>query len=160
LSLFSIALGAVLLGIVCVPGIFVLMVVYNRIYNKYRNPSIADKAAAAASKPKTPKVVIAAVAVISAIILVVFGALFYNGEKDPVISILDDSIQIKSMYGLTIDCETLLFVQSKSSPTIRIKRSGKRDVYVSFLNSESTERLFRDLMDAVPLNSHNSKKEY
>jgi hypothetical protein len=147
-------------------------------------------------------VVIAAVAVISAIILVVFGALFYNGEKDPVISILDDSIQIKSMYGLTIDFseitdislieksmrdigagirtngyggfggtlkgnfrsdalgETLLFVQSKSSPTIRIKRSGKRDVYVSFLNSESTERLFRDLMDAVPPNSHNSKKEY
>ena len=35
-SLFSIGIGAALLTIVCVPGIAVLIVVYKRIYKKYR----------------------------------------------------------------------------------------------------------------------------
>jgi hypothetical protein len=32
--------------------------------------------------------------------------------------------------------ETLLFVQSKSSPTIRIKRDGAKDIYISFRHAE------------------------
>lgn len=36
LALFSITIGVVLLVIICVPGIVVLIVVYNRIYKKYR----------------------------------------------------------------------------------------------------------------------------
>jgi hypothetical protein len=47
--------------------------------------------------------------------------------------------------------ETLLFVQSKSSPTIRIEWIGKKDVYISFRSSESTEQLYRQMIEAVPL---------
>jgi hypothetical protein len=41
--------------------------------------------------------------------------------------------------------ETLLFVRSKSSPTIRIKRNGAKDVYISFRNGEDTERVYREM---------------
>lgn len=47
--------------------------------------------------------------------------------------------------------ETLLFVQSKSSPTIKIERTDKRDVYISLRNSESTEQLYRELIANMPL---------
>lgn len=53
LSLFNIALGAILLVIICVPGIFVLIVVYNRIYNKYRRASVSKKKMR--QEPKYPK---------------------------------------------------------------------------------------------------------
>ena len=121
------------------------------------------------------------------------GALFFYGEKDPDVSILDDRIQIKSMYGLNIDFfefaniylieksmsdigigirtngyggigralkgnfksdtlgETLLFVQSGSSPTIKMERTDKKDVYISFRNSESTEQLYHELIANIPL---------
>lgn len=124
---------------------------------------------------------------ISAIILIAIGALYFYGEKDPDVSILDDCIQIKAMYGLNIDYseiadislieksaselgvggrtngyggfggtlkgnfksntlgETLLFVQSHSSPTIKIERIDKKDVYISFSDSERTEQLYRQL---------------
>jgi hypothetical protein len=35
-SLFSIGAGAILLTIICVPGVAVLIVVYKRIYEKYK----------------------------------------------------------------------------------------------------------------------------
>lgn len=38
-SLFSIKAGAVLLGVICVPGVVILIIVYNRIYNKYKSTS-------------------------------------------------------------------------------------------------------------------------
>lgn len=38
-SLFNSLLSAILLIIVFIPGIIVLVIVYNRIYNKYKNPS-------------------------------------------------------------------------------------------------------------------------
>ena len=37
LSLFSIKIATVILVILCVPGIFVLIIVYNMIYNKYKS---------------------------------------------------------------------------------------------------------------------------
>jgi len=40
---------------------------------------------------------------VSVLILIAFGILFYQGLKDPVININEDKIQIKAMYGLTID---------------------------------------------------------
>ena len=40
---------------------------------------------------------------------------------------------------------TLLFVQAKSSPTIRIERTDKKDIYISFRAGEETERLYREL---------------
>ncbi|WP_242953933.1 hypothetical protein [Clostridium sp. BL-8] len=177
--------------IICVPGIVVLVVAYNRIYNKYRSTSVIYKTDVSISK--TPKAVIIAIASISAVILIGICALFFYGEKDPDISVLDGHIQIKAMYGLNIDSsevhnislieksmsdigigtrtngyggtggalkgnfksdtlgETLLFVQPKSSPTIKIERTDKKDVYISLHNSESTEQLYRELIANIPL---------
>lgn len=45
----------------------------------------------------------------------------------------------------------LLFVSSKSSPTIKIERSGKKDVYISFHNNEDTEQLYRELKAVTAL---------
>ena len=191
LSLFSIEAGAILLVIICVPGIVVLIVAYNRIYNKYRSTSVTYKTDD--STTKTPKLVIIAITSISTIILIAVGALFFYGEKDPDAIILDNHIQIKAMYGLNIDFseiddislieksmsdigfgirtngyggigealkgnfksdtigETLLFVQSKSSPTIKIDRTNMKDVYISLRNSESTEQLYRELIENIPL---------
>lgn len=147
-----------------------------------------------ASTSKTPKTVIIAITSISAIILIAVGKSFFYGEKDPDVSILDDGIQIKAMYGLNIDFseiadislieksmndigfgrrttngyggigetlkgnfksdtlgETLLFVQSMSSPTIKIERTDKKDVYISLRDSESTEQLYRELIATIPL---------
>lgn len=42
-SLFNDKIGVVLLVIICVPGIVVLVMVYKRIYNKYRNRSSIAK---------------------------------------------------------------------------------------------------------------------
>lgn len=47
--------------------------------------------------------------------------------------------------------ETLLFVQTKSSPTIKIERTDKKDVYISLYNSESTEQLYRELIENIQL---------
>lgn len=191
LSLFSIMIGAILLGIICVPGIVVLVVAYNQIYNKYRRTSVSNKTDD--SKSKMPKAVIIAITSISAIIFITVGALFFYGEKDPNVSILDDRIQIKAMYGFNIDFseivdislieksmsdigigtrtngyggsgevlkgnfesdtlgKAVLFVQSKSSPTIKIERTDKKDVYISFRNSSSTKQLYRELIISIPL---------
>lgn len=190
LSLFSILIGTVLLFTLCLPGLVILIIAYNRIYNKYRSTSVIYKTDN--TTPKTPKAVIIAMASISAIIFIAVGALFFYGEKDPGVSILDDRIQIKAMYGLSIDFSeiagislieksmsdigigirtngyggvgkalkgnfksdtlgaTLLFVQSKSSPTIKIERTDKKDVYISFHNAESTEQLYRELIATIP----------
>lgn len=191
LSLFSIITGVILLVIICVPGIVVLVVAYNRIYNKYRSTSVIYKTDVSTSK--TPKAVIIAITLISSIIFIAVAGLFFYGEKDPDISILDGRIQIKAMYGVNIDFsevakislieksmsdigigtrtngyggtggalkgnfksdtlgETLLFVQPKSSPTIKIERTDKKDVYISLHNSKSTEQLYRKLIANIPL---------
>jgi hypothetical protein len=191
LSLFSIMAGTVLLVIICVPGSFVLVIAYNRIYNKYK--SEIDVCNSCASAPKTPKVVITSKAVISAIVIIAIGVMFYYGEKDPEVRVLDDRIQIKAMYGVDIDFseiadiflleksmrdigigrrtngyggigetlkgnfkadalgETLLFVQSGSTPTIKIERTGKKAVYISYRSSERTLELYRRLQAEIPL---------
>lgn len=47
--------------------------------------------------------------------------------------------------------DTLLFVQSETSPTIKIERTGKKDIYISFRDSERTEQLYRKLIEKIPL---------
>jgi hypothetical protein len=42
--------------------------------------------------------------------------------------------------------EILLFVKSKSAPTIKIERTNKEAVYISLRNSENTEQLYQDLI--------------
>lgn len=128
---------------------------------------------------------------IALIVFVVVVFLFFYGQKDPQVSILDQHIQIKTMYGIDIDFDeitnislidksmkdigvgsrtngfggiggalkgnfnsnatgdTLLFVRSKSSPTIRIVRLGKKDVYISFLISDDTKKLYSELKAAI-----------
>jgi hypothetical protein len=44
--------------------------------------------------------------------------------------------------------ETLLFVQSKSSPTIRIERDSTKDIYISFRNTETTRTLYEEMTEA------------
>mgnify|MGYP000515684516 CR=1 FL=1 len=48
--------------------------------------------------------------------------------------------------------DVLLFVQSKSSPTIKIERTGKKDVYISFKDSEKTKQLYHDMTEKINLN--------
>lgn len=191
LSLFSIMLGVILLVILCVPGIIVLIVIYKRIYNKYKSTSVITKKGD--SDSDTSKAVIFFIILLSAIIFITIGALFINGEKDANVSILDDRIQIKAMYGFDIYLsevadislleksmkeigtgkrtngyggfgealkgnfrsdtlgEIILFVQSKSSPTIKIERIGKKDVYISLSNGDSTIQLYRELIANIPV---------
>ena len=186
-SLFSLKAGTILLVIICFPGLIVLIIAYKRIYNKYKNTSGIYKAEY--TRAKTPKAVIVASIIITALSLVGVGALFFYGEKEPEVRILDDRIQIKAQYGLDIALseiksislieksmseigigrrtngyggfggtlkgnfksqnlgETLLFVQAKVSPTIKIERIDKKDVYISYPNSEKTEQVYRELIE-------------
>jgi hypothetical protein len=190
-SLFNIKIGAILLAIICLPGIFILIAVYKRIYNKYKSATVTYKTDA--STPRIPKSAAIAIISIIAITLIGVGALFYYGEKDPEVSIFEDCIQIKAMYGLRINFseiadlslieksagdidigrrtngyggigkalkgnfksdtlgEILLFVQTGSSPTIKIDRADKKDVYISLRDSESTGQLYRELIANIPL---------
>ena len=47
--------------------------------------------------------------------------------------------------------EILLFVQSKSSPTIRIERIGKKDIYISFRDSDTTGQVYHEMIANVPV---------
>lgn len=144
-------------------------------------------------KSSNPKSTIIFTSVILVIVLIAMAILFYNGDKDPTVNILENRVQIKAMYGLNIDFtditdislidksmidigvgkrtngyggigkalkghfnskdlgETLLFVQSKSSPTIRIERSNAKDIYISFRSPENTEVLYHELSATIPV---------
>ena len=139
-------------------------------------------------KPSTAKAALITVAVVSALAVVAVSTMLYYGEREPVVRIFGESIQIKAMYGLSVDFadiasitlaensmsdigigrrtngyggfggslkghfksddigETLLFIQSKSSPTIRIERVGKEDIYISFRDSKATINLYNELL--------------
>jgi uncharacterized protein YneF (UPF0154 family) len=184
-SLFNSTVGIALLLIALLPGIIVLMFVYRRIYNKYKNPSFIKEYRPLNSK--TSKFMVKLSIAGALVVLIAVCALFYYGEKEPEVVIHDNSLKIKAMYGLEVDFaeienvsliednmtsigadirtngfrgfgqalkghfysdragHTLLFVQAKSSPTIRIERTDKKDIYISFSDSEETERLFREL---------------
>jgi len=47
--------------------------------------------------------------------------------------------------------QTLLFVQSKSSPTIKIERIDEKDVYISFRDSKKTEQIYGELISTLQL---------
>lgn len=190
ISLFSITVGAILLVILCVPGIVALILVYKKIYNKYKSQSVTYEAE---SEIKTSKVGTYISVLVTAIIFIVIGVLFYKSEKEPEVSISDNQVRIKALYGLTIDFseitdiqlleksmkdigigrrtngyggsggtlkghfksdnigKTLLFVQADSSPTIKIERSGEKDIYISLRNSESTKQLYDYLIANIPI---------
>lgn len=191
LSLFSILIGVILLVIICVPGTIALVIAYNRIYKKYRSTSTTHQINNSTSK--TPKSVTIAIIAFVGIIIVVVGTMEYYSLKEPVVNFLDNSIQIKAVYGINIhfseinsisliersmddigvgrringyggfgetlkgnfesdiNGKTLLFVQSKTSPTIKIERMDKKDVYISLRNGTNTEQLYFELKSAIPL---------
>lgn len=130
---------------------------------------------------KIGKIIASAIIPIACIIMI------YFGFKEPLVNITDTQIQIKGMYGLSInfsDVENitlieksmsqigigsrtngfggfgntlkghfnsadlgkhLLFVNSKSSPTIWIERRDKEDVYINYQDSKKTESLFMEI---------------
>lgn len=129
---------------------------------------------------------------ITAIVFIAIGVMLYYGEKEPVVTVLNNRIQIEAMYGLDInftdvtaislieksmkdigighrnngyggfgetlkghfDSESLgnylLYVKSKSSPTLWIEHDGKEDIYISFKDGEKTKALYQELIVAVP----------
>jgi hypothetical protein len=167
-------------------------VVYVNTGNRFRKaPGVGSAALPESSgtKPLAKRVTtIVAVAVTVATVLAVGIGLFL-GSKEPVVTVLDDGVQIEGMYGLTIEFaemsettllekrmrdmdvgsrtngyagsgilkghfrsdtlgETLLFVDAKTAPTIWIKRQGQEDVYISFRDSEKTQRLYQEMVAA------------
>ena len=55
---------------------------------------------------------------------------------------------LKGNFESSSTGKTLLFVQSKTAPTIKIDRIDKKDVYISFKNSEYTKQVFNELRTA------------
>ncbi|HHU75035.1 MAG TPA: hypothetical protein GXZ28_10530 [Clostridiales bacterium] len=187
LSLYSMKIGTILLVTVCLPGSVFLVLAYKLIYKKYKRTSDTTKKRDL-SRPKTPKGLVIASIIITVIIFIAMGFLFYYGEKDPEVSVYDDRIEIKAMYELNIDFseiadislidksvsdigigrrtngyggiggalkgyfksdtlgESIVFVQSKASPTIKIERIHPRDLYINFRDSDSTKNLYNELI--------------
>ena len=190
-ALFSIAAGTVLLLTACLPGIVVLIIVYKRIYHKYKRESYISEKHRIPSK--TAKVLIIGTVIVSCLIFIAVGLLFYYGEKDPEIVIVDNRIQNSSLYGRNIHLtdisgvsllqesmndiggvgtrtngfsgfgqarkgwfqsdelgSMLLFVQADTAPTIRLERRNQAyTIYISFRDSAETERLYRELRNAM-----------
>ena len=145
---------------------------------------------APAKKPSWRKRIAVIALVIAAIHL---GVNTYYRGKDPVVNILDDNIQIKSVnYELDVYFyditgislvegslrdigvrgtragayggfdgtlignfhfdnlgNVLLFVKSRSSPTIWIECFGKRDIYISFRDGKKTEALYNEMTAVI-----------
>jgi len=75
--------------------------IYMNTGNRFIKDDIRPESATAAKKwCKRTTVLVAA---ISAVILVGVGALFIAGEREPRVDILEGSLRIRAMYGLTVD---------------------------------------------------------
>ncbi|MDR2655639.1 MAG: DUF3784 domain-containing protein [Oscillospiraceae bacterium] len=168
-------------------------IIYANTGNRFRAKQISETPVADENnmpKLNTVKATIIAAIVIAVAAFTALGILFYQGDKDPVVNILNNSIEINAMYGLSIDFtdimaisiieesmsdigtgrktngydgfggalkghfksnnlgETLLFVQSKTAPTIRVERDGMKDIYISFRNAETTRELYEKMAGA------------
>ena len=190
-SLFNILIGVILIVITGVPGTIALIIAFNLISKKYKSTSTIPKINNSTSK--TPKAVNISIIAFFVLLFIFIGIMGYYGQKDPVVNILDNSIQIKAQYGdniyfseitnitlidksmdnigvgkrtdgyggfggtlkgnfeSDINGKILLFVQSKTSPTIKIERIDKKDVYISLRNSTNTEQLYHKLISAITL---------
>lgn len=178
----------------CIIALIIILpigaVIYMNMNKRFRKSERGEKLCSEKDiSTITGKKSIIAIIVISVIVLIGIGVLFYQGMKEPVINIHQNKVEISAMYGLTIDIyeiknislieknmneigvgrringfggigeslkghfrsqdigETLLFVQSKSSPTIRIERNNNKDIYISFRNGNVTLELYRHLLE-------------
>jgi hypothetical protein len=57
---------------------------------------------------------------------------------------------LKGNFRLSDYGEVLLFVQSRSAPTIHITRKNAKDVFISFRDGERTTALYQELKAALP----------
>ena len=80
----------------------IFAVIYANTGNRFRKNDAPGSLTEETSKPPAARFAIVAVVAITAIVLATCGILFHQGNKDPAINTLDNSIQIKGMYGLDI----------------------------------------------------------
>jgi hypothetical protein len=99
-------------GIVLIFAISVGYLVYANTGNRFRKNEVAgvptaDNVPTADKKGSFPtgtsKGTQIAVAVISVIVCAAIGVMLFFGAKEPVVEVLDNSVQIEALYGLTVD---------------------------------------------------------
>jgi len=177
-------------GGILIPIFILSAMIYANTGNRFRN-SDSLVTTESGPRPKATKLIVAAIAISTLVIFVGVGVVLYYGAQEPTVSFLEGSIQIKAMYGLSVEIaditdislldksmsdigvgkringyggigdslkgnfqsdilgDTLLFVASKSAPTICIARCDQKDIYLSFRDSEKTEALYRALTEAL-----------
>jgi hypothetical protein len=142
LSLFSIMIGAVLLVVIGIPGTIALIITYNRIYKKYKNTSASCKIDR--STTKMPKAVVIAIIAFVGMAFVIIGIMSYYGSKDPIVDIRDRDIQIKKMYGLTIDLSEIADISLIEKSMDDIGIGTRTNGYGGFDVTKGTGLLSRD----------------
>ena len=177
---------------ICGIGLIFLFTISGIIYMSTNKHFLKDsKTKTLSVNEKKNKIVMSIGIIFSLAAIIAVIVLFYQGEKEPVVDISGDSIQIRSIYGLDIDFsdidnvllldksmkaigtgsrtngyggigqtlkghyksdslgEILLFVQSKSSPTMQIQLKDKRNIYISFRDGKKTELLYDELSKII-----------
>jgi len=77
--------------------------IYANTGNRYRVAGVAGVPCVRSPMTQGKKVAVIISIVITVLVLVGMGLMFYFGERDPVIHINNNRIQISAMYGLTVD---------------------------------------------------------
>jgi len=77
--------------------------IYANTGNRYRIAGVTGVAGVRAPMTQGKKVAIVVSVGITVLVLIGMGLMFFFGERDPIIHIQNNSIQISAMYGLTID---------------------------------------------------------
>ena len=167
-------------------------VIYSNTGNRFRLAEGDNENEYENVKPLVNKKKFALLIGLTAVPLIASMIIFYWGSQEPTVNILDDTILIEDMYGMSIDFYSIydislidesmesigagtrtngyggigdslkgdftsgwLFVQSKSSPTIRIELAYERPygkyIYISFRDSEATKNLYRELIERVKI---------
>ena len=95
-------------GVGLILAVLVFAAIYSNTGNRFQNKAGSTTLAAAASTAPTssrkskPKVIVTVIT-FALVVMVGIGILFYQGTKDPTVSITNSSLEIKSMYGVTVD---------------------------------------------------------
>lgn len=112
LSLFSVMTGIIAMLITILPGILVLIAVYKSIYNRYRNTSFSSPEINNSTSNRSAEIPNSLFKgskksvinlIVTVLVFIGLAVMFYLGEKEPEVIINNDRIQIKGMYGLSID---------------------------------------------------------
>jgi len=93
-------------GIGLVFGAVIVALIIANTGNRFRNKKSMSK------KPKTtaPRMAVLAIVFLFCVIILAVGALMVYGAQEPTVKVLDNSIQIKSLYGLSIDFSDIYYI--------------------------------------------------